>query len=138
MKVTPDTNVLISGTFWTGNSFRILELIDKKQLISVLSKEIIKEYNKVINSNEIIEKIENKKLILLKVVQKVITNSDIVEPKIKLDVVKEDKDDNKILECAKEGNVDYIITQDEHLLKLKKYENILIVKPGYFLKMIGF
>ena len=30
MKVTLDTNVLVSGTFWTGDSYRILDIIDKK------------------------------------------------------------------------------------------------------------
>ncbi len=29
MKVTLDTNILVSGTFWSGDSFKILELIDK-------------------------------------------------------------------------------------------------------------
>ncbi len=43
MKVTLDTNVLVSGTFWTGDSFRILNLIDKNKLRNITSKEIIKE-----------------------------------------------------------------------------------------------
>ena len=136
MKVTLDVNILVSGTFWTGNSFIILNKIDRKEIKSVTSKEIIREYDEVISSDEIIEKIENKKLILLKVVQKVIMNSASVEPKARLNIVKEDKDDNKILECAKEGNVDYIITQDKHLLKLKSFEGIEIVEPDEFLKKI--
>jgi len=67
MKVTLDTNVLISGTFWSGDSFRILELIDKKKIKCALSEEIIKEYYKIANSDEIIEKKENKKLIISKI-----------------------------------------------------------------------
>ena len=58
MKVTLDTNVLISGTFWTGDSFRILDLIDRKKIICVLSEQIIEEYYKTAQSNEIIEKME--------------------------------------------------------------------------------
>jgi len=137
MKVTLDVNVLVSGTFWTGHSFIILNKIDRKEIKSVTSKEIIEEYDEVINSDEIIKKIENKKLILLKIVQKVIINSIIVEPRVKLDVIKEDKDDNKILECAKEGNADCIVTKDNHLLKLKSFEGIEILKPDEFLEKIG-
>lgn len=136
MKVTLDVNILVSGTFWAGASFIILNKIDEKEIKSVTSKEIIEEYDKVINSEEIIEKIENKKLILLKVVQKVIMNSAIVEPQARLDIIKEDKDDNKILECAKEGKVDYIITQDNHLLKLKSFEGIEILEPDKFLEKV--
>lgn len=136
MRITLDTNVLVSGTFWTGSSYMILNLIDKKRLRSISSKEIIEEYYEVINSDEIIDKVEKKKLIMYKLIEKVIKNSEITEPKTKLSIVKEDPDDDKILECAKEGGADYIITQDEHLLKLKKFDNILILKPDDFLKLL--
>jgi len=64
MKVTLDTNVLVSGTFWTGTSFRILDAIDKNRLEHVTSKEIVKEYNETINSDEIIDKVRNKSLVV--------------------------------------------------------------------------
>ena len=76
MKVTLDTNVLVSGTFWTGDSFRILERIDHGEIVVVLSFPILKEYVRTIMSDEIIEKMENKKLIISKVVQAVIKKSD--------------------------------------------------------------
>ena len=84
MKVTLDTNVLVSGTFWTGDSFRILNLIDKNKLRNITSKEIIKEYYEVINSDEIIDKVEDKKLKMLKIAHKVINNSEIVESSVKI------------------------------------------------------
>lgn len=135
LKITLDTNVLVSGSFWTGDSFKILDLIDRKKIICIISKEIIAEYDKTIGSNEIIEKIENKSLILSKLVQKVILNSEIVEPKDRLNIVKNDSSDNKILECAKEGKVNFIITKDNHLLKLKEFGEIKIVTPDEFIKI---
>src|SRR3989338_5877817 len=100
IRVTLDTNILVSGTFWTGDSYRILELIDKKKITSILSKEIIAEYINTVISEEITEKIENKKLIAAKTAQKVVMMSEIVEPTRKIDRIKEDPEDNKILECA--------------------------------------
>jgi len=135
MKVTLDTNILISGTFWTGDSFKILNLIDTNKIKCVLSEEILKEYNKVINSEEIIDKVENKKLITLKIIEKVISNSIIIEPKIKINI-SEDPDDNKVLECAIEGSVDYIITNDAHLLKIKEYKGIKIINSAKFIKIL--
>lgn len=134
MKVTLDTNVLVSGTFWTGYSFTILNLIDKNKLRNITSKEIIKEYYEVINSDEIIDKIKDKRLRLLKIAHKVINNSEIVEPSLKIDIIKGDPDDNKILECAIAGNVDCIISNDKHLLKLKKFRNIPILTPDDFVE----
>lgn len=136
MKVTLDTNVLVSGTFWTGDSFRILDLIDKNKIKSVTSKEIIREYYEVVNTYEIVEKIKDKKLRILKIVDKVIKNSEIVEPSVKVDVIKEDPDDNKVLECAKAGNVDFIVSKDKHLLKLKQFEKISILTPEEIIKRL--
>jgi putative PIN family toxin of toxin-antitoxin system len=43
----------------------------------------------------------------------------LVNPTLKVNVVKDDPDDNCIIECAIESNSDYIITYDKHLLNLK-------------------
>ena len=135
VKVVLDTNILVSGTFWTGNSFKIMELIDEKEIISILSKEIINEYHRTINKDEIMDKVKDKDLIISNASRKIVLNSMIIQPKEKLDIIKEDPDDNKILECAYEGKVDYIISNDKHLLKLKEFKTIKIVKPEEFLKL---
>ena len=54
MRIVLDTNVLISGTFWSGDSFRILQLVEKKKLKCYTSKEILEEYDRVMHSEEII------------------------------------------------------------------------------------
>jgi len=135
MKVVADTNVLISATFWCGDSDEILSKAECGELVLVLSKEILKEYASVLQYKEIKDKIKAKNLETLRTIQKIISIATIVNPLCKLDVVKDDPDDNKIIECAIEGEVDYIITQDKHLLKLKRFENIDIVTPKEFLDL---
>lgn len=134
MRIVLDTNVLISGTFWTGNSFRILELTDNGKVVIIISQKLVEEYNEVINREEILEKIENKNLTLNNIVQKVISNAVIVSPSTKLDISQEDPDDNIVLECAVEGKADFIISQDNHLLKLGEFQGIKIVTPEEFLR----
>jgi predicted nucleic acid-binding protein len=36
MKITVDTNVLISSTFWSGDSDRILEKVENKEIELIL------------------------------------------------------------------------------------------------------
>jgi predicted nucleic acid-binding protein len=43
---------------------------------------------------------------------------------------------NKILECAIEGNADYIVTGDKHLLDIKEYSGIKIVKANEILTLL--
>jgi uncharacterized protein len=134
LKVTLDTNVLISGTFWEGEAYRIIQLIEQKKIQCHLSKEILAEYNRVMRSDEILEKVEEHHLKIRSAIIKIIEICLIAEPKIKVLAVDEDPDDDKILECALEGKTDYIITYDEHILKLKEFRGIKIVSPKEFLK----
>ena len=98
MKVTLDTNVLISATFWNGDSNSIIEKIEKKELQLILSKEILQEFAEVLGYDEIQKKMSNKKLVMKRTVQKIASLSKIVVPKQKIKLIKEDPDDNKILE----------------------------------------
>ena len=82
------------------------------------------------------EKAESKDLIINATVKRIFSSAIIVFPQEKLNVVKEDSDDNRILECAVEGKVNYIISQDNHLLKLREFQEIKILTPEEFLKII--
>ena len=129
MRVTLDTNVLISGTFWEGEAFWIMKLIEKGTLKCFLSKDILWEYDRVMHSGEIIEKAEKHHLAIKSAIIKVMEMCELVDPKRRINAVKEDPDDNKVLECAVEAGADLIITYDRHLLDLKEFEGIRIMSP---------
>src|SRR3989344_1596395 len=122
MKVTLDTNILISSTFWDGDSNKILNKVENNKIELILSEKLIKEFTKVFNYEEIQNKIRDKSLEMNRTVEKVISLSKIVMPLSKFDIVSEDSDDNKVIECAVEGKVDYIITNDNHLLNIKEFQ----------------
>lgn len=136
MRITVDTNVLVSATFWNGNSHKIIEGIEQKQFVLVLSKNILQEYSEVLEYDEIREKIRDKNLDMKYTLHKIISLATIVEPTAILHIIQDDPDDNKVLECALEGSVDYIVTQDNHLLKLKNFQGIIIMTPEDFLKLV--
>jgi putative PIN family toxin of toxin-antitoxin system len=56
-----------------------------------------------------------------------------VKPAQALDVVKEDPDDNRVLECAEAAGCEAIITGDLDLLRLGKYRDIRIMTVREFL-----
>ncbi len=58
----------------------------------------------------------------------------LVHPEIKSNVIKDDPSDNMYLECAIEGEADFIISGDKHLKDLKSYKGIKIIDPVTFLK----
>lgn len=136
MKIVLDTNILISGTFWTGKSYKILEKAEKNNIDICSSPELITEYYEKLKSDEIIEKSHEKNLVINSIIQKAISSFTIVQPKEKIDAIKTDPDDNIILECAIEAKVDYIISQDYHLLDLKEFRGIKILSPEDFLNLL--
>src|SRR3989344_1653972 len=67
--------------------------------------------------------------------KKILLFVNLMEPKQKINVVKDDPDDNKVIECAIESSSDYIITYDKHLLRIKEYKGIKIITPEEFNKI---
>ena len=53
---------------------------------------------------------------------------EVVEPKDRVNAILSDEKDNRILECAIEAKANTIVSGDKHLLNLKKYKNIKIIK----------
>src|SRR3989344_2442125 len=131
MKIVFDTNVLISATLWDNSVCHklLIKLIEMDKEI-IISFDILNEYKKVLirdfkyNLNEIND-----------IFAGLSEAFKIIGPNIKIDVVKDDIDDNKILECAISSNAEFILTYDRHLLNIKKYKSIRIVKPEEFLKL---
>lgn len=132
LKVVIDTNTIISAPLSEdGNPAKIFELLLLEEINNFRSEEVTNEIVEVFNREKI------KKLVSEDKIRFVIDNykkfSRLVRPTIKLSIVKDDDDDNRILECGETANADYIISGDEHLLKLKNYKNMEIVSPKEFL-----
>ena len=114
-----------------GNPAKIFELLLLEEINNFRSEEITNEIAEVFNREKIKKLIsENKTNFVIDSYKKV---SKLVKPNIKLSIVKDDEDDNRILECAETANANYIISGDRHLLELKNHKNIKIVSPKEFL-----
>lgn len=132
LKITTDTNTLISAAIAKGNEFELLKLAYEGKIELILSPSILKEFREVISRPKFgfsEEQVSN-------VFKQIFNISTLVVPSIKLDVIKEDPSDNRILECAETGKADYIVSGDRHLLNLKKYKNIKVVRTFEILKII--
>jgi uncharacterized protein len=59
-----------------------------------------------------------------------------VTPIETLNVITVDPTDNRILECAVAARSDYIVTGDDHLLRLQQYGAIRILKIASFMEIL--
>ncbi len=134
LKIVIDTNTLISALGWKeGNPRKIIELCIKGKCLLITSPELINEFYSVINRpkfNFISKEEKNQFLVNF------LTISCLVEPKNKIDVIKEYPMDNIVLEAAFKSKADYIISGDEHILRLRGFKGTKIVNSKSFLDLI--
>jgi len=129
-KVVIDTNIYISAIFWNGKPREVIDLGRDGKITIFTSLDI---------ENEIAGKLKTTfKLAEEDVNQILLDFSTFTLPiriRKQLIAVQDDPDDNKFIECAVECKANYIISGDRHLLNLKEYEGIKLIKSSDFLKV---
>jgi len=135
-KVVFDTNTLISGLLWDGNEARVIEKAENKEIRLFISPEMIEELEKVLKREKFCKKLEGKEYTVDKAVSKIALIATLIKPTRKINVIKEDPEDNRVLECAVSAKVDVIVSGDSHLLDLKDYSGIDIITASEFIKHI--
>ncbi|MBS3102053.1 putative toxin-antitoxin system toxin component, PIN family [Candidatus Woesearchaeota archaeon] len=132
LKITADTNILISAAMTKGNEFELLRLAKLGKIELILSPQILKEFREVISRPKFGFSQEQ----IINVFKQIVNISTIVMPSVEVNIIKDDPEDNKVLECAETGKVDYIVSGDVHLLNLKQYKGVKIVQSKSILDII--
>lgn len=132
-KTVLDTNVLVSALHFGGNPDLILRLSRgrTKRFDLFLSPFILNELARILT-----DKFYWSNLKIEKATQLLVKWGDVVSTKKSISVIPSDETDNRILECAVKAKADFIVSGDKHLLGLKKYEDIRVVTPAQFLKIL--
>jgi putative PIN family toxin of toxin-antitoxin system len=130
LKVVLDTNILISAILFGGKPRQILEKAIRGEIRLCLSEPILEEFRGVLGRSKFGYSPEMIQFILTELTG----IADFVNPSETIDVVLEDSEDNRILECAVEAKANYIISGDSHLLKLSRYRNMEVLDAAAFLE----
>ena len=132
IKAVLDTNVVISGIFWQGAPFEILEGWQNRRFLLVISPPILDEYRRVLD-----EMTKQRSIpVLNSILELIELHSEMVTPVRFPEHVCSDPDDDKFLEAALAARADYVVSGDAALLKIKNHHGIQIVKPRQFLALM--
>jgi len=123
MRLVLDTNILVSALFWDGNERRVLRMCKDKKHQLILSPQILDELTEVL---KVKFKVPDDKI--KGYTETLILMAEMVYPVGEIHVIREDPDDDIILETAVVGQADMLITGDTHLLKIRNYKGIRIDK----------
>jgi putative PIN family toxin of toxin-antitoxin system len=131
VKAVFDTNVLIAAFLTEGICAKLMIRAHRRDFDLVLCDGILQEFKRVLKKKFATSPHETSEAltILSETTQEILGQTDSITP------ICRDSDDDLILACARDAVVDYIVTGDEDLLVLKKYEGISIVNPKEFEKL---
>ena len=134
MRIVLDTNCLIQSISPRSRYYGVWQsLVDGENILCV-TNEIITEYL------EILQRLTNYDT--AEAVVKTIVNSPFVEfitPYYRFNLIEQDSDDNKFVDCAIAASARFIVTNDHHFDILKKisFPLIDIISLADFLTAIG-
>ena len=128
---TFDSNVYISALVFQKKALHILDLAIERGVEIAISDEIVEETMRVLREkfHWSDKRLEEARATLTSITRHVV-------PTEKLDVVKSDPDDNKIVECAVGAGSDYLVTGDNDILSLGSYGKTKMIKPSDFLAIM--
>lgn len=128
MKAVLDTNVLIAAFLTEGLCSGLLVRARKRAFSLVLCDEIISEFEGILKKKFKISPAD------ISEISAIVSEAafEILPVLHSIPDVCRDPKDNMIIACAVDAQADYIVTGDEDLLILRRYENIVIVNPRTF------
>jgi putative PIN family toxin of toxin-antitoxin system len=126
IRIVLDTNVLITGVQDESSfAFRIIQACREGKVQAVLNNSLLKENRQ--KSRELV-----KEKAYFRILDDFYSKAKNVPHRTRVNVVKWDKEDNKLVEAAVDGKADFIVTEDNDLLFLGEYQKIKMVKPQEF------
>ena len=123
-RITLDTNVSVSALISRGTSRQVLELARSGAVTLILSPFILEETADVLRA-----KMGWDEGWVRTALEMIRGFSTLVRPEESLSVVKQDAQDNRIVECAVFGQADLLVSGDKHILSLGEYGGIRFLSP---------
>ena len=132
MKIVLDTNVFVSGVFFSGPPNRILQAWRDGKMRLVISPEILDEYSRV--GDALAKRFPS--VDLLPILGLVTVTAELISVPDSADPICEDPDDDKFFLCAISAPCKVIVSGDKHLLAKSGHSAVQVLKPRDFVEKI--
>ena len=127
MRVTADTNTVISGSLWHGNPRRILDAAHDGLIELFTCQQLLEELEDVLSRGKFTQRLA----LANRTVKDVVKNYSFVATMVEVadiePVIIRDPDDDVVIACAIESQSDAIVSGDYDLLELKEYRSVRIL-----------
>jgi uncharacterized protein len=136
MRAVIDTNVLLAGLLWRGPPYALLEQVRSGELVFISSPELLAELAEVLarpKFDEIVKRSQSSREQMLLQVRML---AEVIDPPPLPQPVCRDPDDDAVLALAIAAQADLIVSGDDDLLSLQRFEGIPILSPAIALQRV--
>ena len=126
-RVVFDTNIYLSAFTFGGKPEVLFEMARADSIQLIVSTSIRAELASIMKNKFAWDDEDIREILMV-----IGWHAELVKPGMRLRVLEDDAD-NRVLECAVEGRAEWIISGDHHLLSLKEFRGIPIVRVSDFL-----
>ena len=133
MRIVLDTNCLLASLSRRGAYFNVWKGLQQGKYILCVSNEILEEYEEILTQS-------TNSVIASNVVQTLLNapTVEFIEPFYRFNLITQDPDDNKFVDCAIAGNATYIVSNDSHfdILKQTDFPKLVVKRIQEFSKIL--
>jgi putative PIN family toxin of toxin-antitoxin system len=133
IRVVLDTNIVISGTLWSGSPKQVMQIVEAGKALPLVTEAMLDELKEVIERPKFAKRLELLGKTAQEIISQYASKAEIIEAVALDESVSSDPDDDIFLACAISGKAQMIVSGDPHLLNVKQYQNIPILTAGDFL-----
>ncbi|HUU37227.1 MAG TPA: putative toxin-antitoxin system toxin component, PIN family [Candidatus Desulfaltia sp.] len=126
-RIVFDTNILLSALTFGGNPEVVFGMVRAGQFQLIVSPAILAELASILKGKFGWDDEDIREALMV-----VGRHAELIKPEHRLRDLEDDAD-NRVLECAIEGRAEWNISGDHHLLSLKEFRGIPIVRVSDFL-----
>jgi putative PIN family toxin of toxin-antitoxin system len=129
LRVVLDTTVWISGVFWQGIPYQILEIWKAGDFEIIVSEAILAEIERKLKEKAARFEVETG--VVNEWLDLIIGEVIFVRPQEKIQACR-DPDDDMFLEAAVGGRAEFVVSGDKDLTDMGEFKEIKLVKPRQF------
>ncbi len=134
MKIVLDTNILLVSIPRKSEFRLIFDKFLARNYDLIISNEIINEYHEIISQKA-------NSIVANNITELLLSSKNVYKQEIyfQWNIIVNDRDDNKFVDCAVAGNADYIVTNDKHfnIIKQIKFPPLQILNINEFMAILN-
>jgi uncharacterized protein len=130
MRITADTNTVISALLWKGKPRRILDAARDGIVDLHTTTELLSELEGVLSRDRFAEYLKAADVTVRELVDGYAALAEIVEPASIEAVVVRDPDDDAVIACAVASESEVIVSGDDDLLSIRQYGEIRMISAA--------